>query len=80
MKLRTQLLLQPIHHTFLKRIAQERHSSISAALRELLDEKILESRAAAEDDPVMKLVGKYASDHSDTSRRSKEILYGRPKK
>ncbi|MDD5260561.1 MAG: hypothetical protein PHD76_01810 [Methylacidiphilales bacterium] len=76
MKLRTQLLLQPAHHTFLKRKALERNSSISAALRDLLDEKMSESKAVTENDPVLKLVAKYASGYSDTSRRSKEILYG----
>lgn len=76
MQKRTQILLEPGHHDYLKREAKLRRSSISGVVRDLLDEKMAGARAVGEDaDPVLGIIGKYASGRRDTSLRSKEILY-----
>ncbi len=52
--------------------------SVSGVLRKLLDDTISTRRAdPTAEDPFVAVIGKYASGHTDTARRSKDILYGR---
>ena len=77
MKHRTQILLEDRHYVFLKELALSERKSISAALRELLDE-VRERREGKEPegDPVLEIIGKFEGPHEHGGRNAEEILYG----
>lgn len=75
MKHRTQVLLEDKHYVFLKERAIQERKSLSAILRRILDEAERGSREQTHD-PVLDIIGKFASGHTDTAERAEDILYG----
>ena len=74
MKTRTQVLLEPRHEAYLRREADERNCSMSAALRSLLDEKMTSGTRTS--DPFAALAGSVDGEAGPAGRHADEILYG----
>ena len=79
MKHRTQVLLDPRHHAYLRQEAEARKCSLSGALRRLIDDRMTAESQRVPDaaDPVLNVAGTFRSGRSDTASRDEEILYGR---
>ena len=73
---RTQVLLENWQHKFLAGLARKRGMSLSAFIREWVDEKAAALKGSATRDPLYDLVGSIEDAASDVSEDVDGYLYG----
>lgn len=71
---RTQIQLEERQYRFLKTRAKLNQSSMSALLREMIEEHILKARVGT--DPLLELVGMAEGPDDSSARDHDKILYG----
>lgn len=76
---RSQILLEPWQHKYLAEVARKNGKSVSAVIRQWVDEKA-SARATGRGDPLFGLVGIVADAASDVSENHDAYLYGRKAK
>ena len=75
---RTQIQLEERQYRYLKAMARRRGKSISALLRELVDEQIREQDKRG-NDPLLEIVGMAEGPEEATARHHDDYLYGNKK-
>jgi hypothetical protein len=72
---RTQVLLEPRHYQALKRLAREEGLSLSALLRQILEEHLFQQQEKEQHPPLSTLAG-LGRDPSLAGRDHDQALYG----
>jgi hypothetical protein len=77
---RTQVLLTPSQHRYLKGRAEREGSSLSALVRGLIETEMESRRQAVQDDPFWEIVGMVAGGDPDAGIEHDHYIYGTPRK
>ena len=73
---RTQIIIDTWQHKFISALARKRGVSLSALLREWIDEKAAAAAGRPEQDPLLGLAGIVEDRADDVSERADDYLYG----
>lgn len=73
---RTQILLEPWHQRFLAGLARKSGLSVSAIIRQWVEEKAAASKSGRLKDPIFGIVGMVRDSAGDVSENTDAYLYG----